>query len=76
MLTRIKIAKFLMNLMPARPEINSNDFKQEYFRHPRYKLLNEEEKKKQMIEFVNKNILKADRKPSINFFQIFPSIIY
>lgn len=60
-----------MNLVPVKPLVNPDDFKQEYFRHPKYKLLNNEEKRTQRIEFVRKNILKAEKKL---FDQFFPNV--
>ena len=66
------IAKYIMNLMPKKPKYNSKQFVQEVFRHPNFKLLNEEEKKQKMIEFVEKAYIQETQKPLENFFPDFP----
>jgi len=60
---KVKLAKYLMKLRPSKQIFNPDIFKQEYYRHDNFLSLNDEEKKKQQIEFVRKNILKAEKKP-------------
>ena len=60
---KVKLAKYLMKLYPNKQTFNPDIFKQEYYKHDKFLSLNDEEKKKQQIEFVRKNILTAKEKP-------------
>ena len=51
MAIKVKLAKYLMKLRPSKQIFNPDIFKQEYYKHDKFLSLNDEEKKKQQIEF-------------------------
>ena len=73
MQTTLKIAKFLMNLMPKKPTYDAVDFRQEVFMHPNYKSLSDEAKKKKMIKWIDDDCIKASKKC---FEQYFPNFFF
>ena len=72
MSVNVGIARFMMNLMPAKPIYNPNYFRQEYFRHANLKLLNEEEKMQKMIEFVENDCLQETQPLFEQYYADFP----
>ncbi len=69
---KVKIAKYLMNAMPSRPEYQETQFVSEIFAHPRYTSLSESEKAVFVERLVRLNIMEHTRKPFDLFFPGYP----
>ncbi|MEE9379544.1 MAG: class I SAM-dependent methyltransferase [Candidatus Lokiarchaeia archaeon] len=65
---KVKVVKFLMNVLPNKPKYQENHFIQEIFRHPKYISLTQNEKKLFFERLVRLNIIEAKRKPFDLFF--------
>jgi 2-polyprenyl-3-methyl-5-hydroxy-6-metoxy-1,4-benzoquinol methylase len=60
---KVKIAKKMMKLMPNKPIYGRVPFQQEYFRHPNFISLDEEQKKKTLIKFVHSHYIEDQNRP-------------
>ena len=69
----VKIAKLFMNMLSSKPSYDTKYFKQELFRHPNFKHLNDEGKNKLMVEWVDQACLRASKKP---FEQYYPDFSF
>src|SRR5665647_744412 len=65
---KVKVVKFLMNVLPNKPEYQENHFCQEMFRHPKYISLTQNEKELFFERIVKLRIIEAKRKPFDLFF--------
>ena len=60
---KVKIAKFLMNVLPNNPKYQENHFVSEIFRHPKYTSLSQNEKELVLEKLVKNSIIEARQKP-------------
>jgi len=67
---KVRFAKFIMNILPNKPEYQEKHLVQEIFRHPKYTSLNQNEKELLFEKLVNNNIIEGKQKP---FDLYFPS---
>lgn len=72
MSVKVTLAKKMMALMPSRPRYIEGYFQQEYFRHPSFVTLDEDQKKIRMIGFVEADYEEATKKPFDSFFPDYP----
>lgn len=64
----VKVAKFFMNVLPAKPTYQEEYFMSEIFRHPKFTSLPQNEKEGVLENLVNNNIKEERRKPFDSFY--------
>jgi len=71
-MSKVMIAKYLMNICPNKPKFQENHFAQEIFRHPNYTELSQDKKEALLNRLVNNNFNEAKSKPFDLFFPTYP----
>lgn len=68
MMIKVKVVKFLMNVLPNKPKYQESLFVQEIFRHPKYISLTQSEKEEFFERILKLNIIAEKEKPFDLFF--------
>lgn len=69
---KVKVAKFLMNVLPNKPKYQESHFAQEIFRHPKYISLTQNEKELFFERILKLRIIEENGKPFDLFFPSYP----